>query len=276
MTRREGVGPAGAATAVLAGLAPVPAGEPPRVAVIVPATDTGVEIELPGLVAGRASIHVARARLDAVTVADLLAMEHDAVAQAAALAPIRPVALVLGCTSASFVRGRANEAELAARLAEAAGAPVILTAQAMAAGLRRRGSRVRLRASYTQDIVDAERAYLESYGLDVVSAEGLGITEDEQTARVGADELVRFATTGAEDGADVVMLSCTNLRTAVVHEELERRIGLPVLSSNRAMAESLTDFLDGHGLAGARPDDVSHQKPTTAGAEQPVRTGETR
>lgn len=270
MTRGLGDGAAGGVD-----LATAARPDLPRVAVIVPATDTGVEVELPGLLAGRASLHVARAPLEAVTVAALSAMVDEVLAQAEALAPIRPAVTVLGCTSASFVLGRAAEAALAAGLREAAGAPVIMTAQAMAVGLRQRGRRVRLRASYTQDIVDAERAYLESYGLDVVSAAGLGITEDEQTARVSTDELVRFATADAADGADVVMLSCTNLRTAVAHQELERRIGLPVLSSNLAMAESVAAFLDGRGLPGHGADGAHHQT-STAGADQPARTGESR
>ncbi|MFJ3673268.1 aspartate/glutamate racemase family protein [Streptomyces sp. NPDC090106] len=225
---------------------PVPA-EPPRVAVLVPATDTAVELELPGLIEGRASLHIARMRLPSVTPADLIAMEEDAVRQAEALAPIRPVLTVFACTSGSFVRGRADEARLVDRLTEAAGAPVITAAAAMVAALRAQGGRVRLRASYTDDLVTAERRYLEDHGLTVTDARGLGITEDEETARVTAEELVRFARDVPDgDDATVTMLSCTNLRTARAHTQLRRGIGLPVVSSNLALAQAVLAALP-HG-----------------------------
>jgi len=219
--------------------------EPPRVAVVVPATDTAVELELPGLLAGRASLHVARARLAAVTIPDLLALEDDALVQVAAMAPIRPAVTVFGCTSGSFVRGRTEEEAFAARLTQAAGSPVVLTARAMVTALRRRGTRVRLVAAYTDDVVAAEVDYLRSFGLEVASALGMGITEDERTAAVTGRELLAAATTHGDDGADVVMISCTNFRTSHLHAELERRLGLPVVSSNLAMAQAVLDFLDG-------------------------------
>ncbi|AXG80872.1 maleate cis-trans isomerase family protein [Streptomyces paludis] len=218
--------------------------EAPRVAVLIPATDTAVERELPGLLGGRAGLHVARMRLPSVTLDGLLALEEDAVRQAEALAPIRPALTVFACTSGSFVRGRVYEDRLTDRLAAATGAPVVTAARAMVTALRAEGGRVRLRASYTEDIVAAERRYLESFGLTVTDARGLGITEDEETARVGAGELIRFARDAPPgDDATVTMLSCTNLRTAEVLAELRQGIGLPVVSSNLALAAAVREAL---------------------------------
>lgn len=216
----------------------------PRVAVVVPTTDTGVELELPSLLAGRASLHVARAALPAVTVEGLHAMEDQVLEQAAGLAAIGPDLFVLGCTSASFLRGHGGEQELVDRLGRVVGAHVLTTARAVVSELRRRGARVRLRASYTQDIVDLERDYLTAHGLEVTSALGLGITEDERTAELTAADLTRFARQGGADGAGVVMLSCTNLRTAHARPWLEDQVGLPVVSSNLAMAAGISALLD--------------------------------
>lgn len=214
----------------------------PRVAVVVPTTDTGVELELPDLLDGRASLHVGRAELEQVSLAGLAAMESRLLEQAAGLATIRPDLLLLGCTSASFVRGRDGEQELVDHLREAAGAPVLTAARAMVAQLRRHGARVRLRASYTQDIVELEREYLQAHGLEVTSARGLGITEDEQTAAVTAAELAEFAS--EDDDADVVMLSCTNLRTAHAQPWLVQQLRRPVVSSNLALGARARAVLD--------------------------------
>ncbi len=40
----------------------------------------------------------------------------------------------------------------------------------------------------------------------------------------------------AADRVDAVFVSCTSLRVAAIAEELEREVGVPVTSSNHAMA----------------------------------------
>ncbi|MHC9043304.1 maleate cis-trans isomerase family protein [Microbacterium saperdae] len=218
--------------------------EPPRIAVLVPSTDTGVELELPRRLGGAASLHVARMELEAVTPEGLTALEYSAVSQAAVLHDVSPELLVFACTSGTFLRGAAFETEFVNRIGAIVGAPVVTAARAMVAAIRRRGVSVRLVASYTQDIVDAEAAYLRAAGIAVTSATGLGIIEDELTAQVSTARLLAVAS--SDDDAEVVMLSCTNLRTLHAIDALERALGLPVVSSNLAVAEAIERHLAAH------------------------------
>jgi maleate isomerase len=212
----------------------------PRVGILLPSTDTGVEVELPRRLDGAASLHPARVPLAAVTRAALLRFSEDALAQAALLRDVSPDLGVFGCTSGTFLLGAEHEQDLVRRLEGVIGAPVLTVARSMTDALRRRGTRVRLVASYTADIVDAEAEYLRAAGLDVTSTIALGVTRDEETAALTAADLLTAVTRepGPVD-ADVVMLSCTNLRTITAARVIEERIGLPVVSSNSALAEAI-------------------------------------
>jgi maleate isomerase len=218
-----------------------------RIAVLVPSSDTGVEIELPRRIGGAASLHVARMPLDAVTPEALHALEAAALEQSVSLRRVSPDLALFACTSGTFLRGTAFESRFVAELEQILGAPVITAARAMVRALSARGSRVRLIASYSEDIVAAEAAYLREHGLEVVTAHGLGIVDDEETARVSPERLLAASERFSGDGADVVMLSCTNLRTLDAIPRIEAALGLPAVSSNSALAEAALAALRASG-----------------------------
>ncbi|MCU1544293.1 MAG: arylmalonate decarboxylase [Microbacteriaceae bacterium] len=212
-----------------------------RVGILVPSTDTMVEQELPHRLRDLASCHFARMSLKSVTEPDLRAMELEAEKEAAILSDMRPDILIFACTSGTFILGAEHEADLAARLARASGSAVVTTARAMVDALRNHGSRVRLRTPYDAQITQAEVTYLESFGLTATSSEALGLTLDHDIADVRPGDLENFVK--GDDDADVVMLSCTNLRALDNYETLVARAGLPVVTSNLAAATAARRLL---------------------------------
>ncbi|RJS91134.1 aspartate/glutamate racemase family protein [Salinisphaera sp. Q1T1-3] len=210
---------------------------PIRVGVLVPSTDTTIEQELPALLGPGCSVHFARMRLPSVTEAGLAVMEDHALEAAALIADIDPSVVAFACTSGSFFRGAAHETALAERLAAVAGCPVVTTARAFAEAGRRRGRAMRLRTPYTQDVTILEQRYLESYDLNVVSSRSLGLSADQAIGRVDAATIAELA--AGDDPAEALLLSCTNLPTRHLLADLERRFGLPVVTSNRATAEAV-------------------------------------
>lgn len=242
MTAGDGAGRAGV----------VPAGRGlgriPRVGVLLPATDTGLEAELPFRLAGAASVHFARVALRSVEDQELRGFLDRAGGQLEAILAVVPDLLVVGCTSAGFVHGVDGERRRLEALERRAGVPVLSTARAMADTLLEAGRRVRLRTSYGDRLTGLEAQYLSDRGLDVVSRRGLGFTDDQRTAAVGAEQLSMLVAGGPahhgegavdEDAADVVMLSCTNFRTLGIEPELEEAAGAPVVSSAQALAEGI-------------------------------------
>lgn len=220
----------------------------PRVGVFLPSSDTGVEAELPWRLAGLATVHFARVPLASVVLDELGRFVERAAEQWPLLRPVAPDLVVIGCTSGTFVHGRDGERRLLRDLEDLVAVPVLSTAQAMVEGLSARGTRVRLRASYDEEILALEEGYLSDAGLRVTSRRGLGISDDEQTAGLGAEALSALVKGG--DRADVAMLSCTNIRTLGIEEELERAAGIPVVSSNAALAGGIVERLRRLDLAG--------------------------
>lgn len=213
----------------------------PRIGVIIPASDTCLEAELPHRLAGQASFHFARVELEEVTSSALAAFAQNSYGAASQLKQLELHALVFGCTSGTFIQGAQWEAEFAGQLAELAGAPVITAATAMVAALKSHGQRVRLVAPYTQDLIAAEVNYLQAAGLEVVAARGLGIVNDQEIAQLTYRELAPLISDDLT--ADVTMISCTNVRTLGIQAELESVAGTPVVSSTSGIARAVAELL---------------------------------
>jgi len=85
---------------------------------------------------------------------------------------------------------------------------------------------------------------------DVVAAEGIESPvfgsfnegEDSKVAWIDPDSIRKAAHALAKQGGvDGLFMSCTNLKTHGLVEELEQELGMPVLSSNYVLAEHLRD-----------------------------------
>ena len=83
---------------------------------------------------------------------------------------------------------------------------------------------------------------------DVVAAEGIDSPvfgsfnegEDSKVAWIDPTSIKKAAhALAGEGGVDGLFMSCTNLKTYGLVEELERELGMPVLSSNYVLAEHL-------------------------------------
>ena len=107
----------------------------------------------------------------------------------------------------------------------------------------RRGQRVRLRTPYSDELTALEVAYLEHAGLTVASSAGLGIVDDLGIAAIAPDTL--RALVSGDDAADVVMLSCTNVRALAVLPMLrDAALVVDVVTSNLAGAEAVVRALE--------------------------------
>jgi maleate isomerase len=163
-------------------------------------------------------------------------VEEHAPRAARELATLEPDVVLFSCTGAGALLGEQGEAELVGRLAELAGAPVVSTNEAVTRTIDASApDRVAVLTPYVPEVVETVVAARERAGHRVVHAAGMGIATNRDIARVGPDELIAFADTELRDVAfDLLFVSCTNLRTAPVIEPLERRFGVPVVTSNFA------------------------------------------
>jgi len=90
---------------------------------------------------------------------------------------------------------------------------------------------------YIEEINKREKVFMESIGFEVVYEKGLGISETIEIAKVPPATVYRLgreAIAKAPD-ADILFISCGNLRTIEVLSALETDTGKPTISSNQAL-----------------------------------------
>jgi maleate isomerase len=88
------------------------------------------------------------------------------------------------------------------------------------------------------------KASLEHDGSEVIGIWGMGIDDNFQIAQVQPDEIVEFSISRiSAKSADCVFISCTNLRAMEARAELQRKLGIPVLTSNQVAFNAAMDTL---------------------------------
>lgn len=216
------------------------------IGLIVPSNNTVVEREFNRLLPEGYGVVATRMWNTRADAEDLATMPDDAVEGARQLSTAQPDVIAFACTAGSFLGGSEWEQALHARLEAAAGCPAVTTSGAFVSALRHLGvERAVLATPYSDEINERERAYMVACGIDVTAVGGLDITE---SVRIGqcAPEAARDLVLGLDDsGADGVFVSCTNFRTIDVIDELEERLGKPVVTSNQATLWSCLQTL-GH------------------------------
>ena len=111
-----------------------------------------------------------------------------------------------------------------------------LTAAVAALGALGVGS-VGIVSPYVASVAGPIRAAFEAAGFDVPATLSFGEEVEARVARIDPASIRDAALeVGAAGGVEAVFLSCTNLRTLDIIEDLERPLRLPVISSNQALA----------------------------------------
>jgi maleate isomerase len=153
---------------------------------------------------------------------------------AAALSDTKPGAIVFHCTANSMEAGLADEAALVETIETASGCPALTTARAITQALHHLAiKKLVLITPYVKQTNEHEVRYLREAGFDVLHEYGLGLDSDGYVA-VTPEQWIKIVNENTRPGADGYLLSCTNTRMIEVIENLERQLGMPVITSNQA------------------------------------------
>lgn len=114
-------------------------------------------------------------------------------------------------------------------------------------------TRISMATPYLDEINEREVDYLRDAGIDVLNYTGLNIEKDSEMVRVPPDYLVEFALAVDDPESEALFISCGALRSLEVVDEIEKRLGKPVVCSNQAMIwdtlrlAGITDRIEGYG-----------------------------
>jgi maleate cis-trans isomerase len=160
-------------------------------------------------------------------------------------------AIVWACTSGSFVFGWDGAAAQVDALGEAAGVPASSTSFAFADACAHLGlSRVAVGATYPDDVAERFTAFLARAGISVVRLSARGIVTAAEVGALPAADVLEFAAAADHADAQALLLPDTALHTVGLLDELDARVGKPVLTANQV---SIWQGLRLAGAGGPRP-----------------------
>jgi maleate isomerase len=221
-----------------------------RVGLLVPSSNTVMEVDFHRRLPPDASLHTGRMFMEETTPqAEAEMLDRHALPAARAVASARPHVIVFGCTSAGALRGNAYDAEFCGRLAHETGTPVVSVIKAVREAVaKRNGRRLGVVTPYIDELNEKIKESLEQDGeLEVVTIAGLGITENFAIAEVTPDDIVEFARRSvASEPIDLLFVSCTNFRAFDAVDRLGDQLEVPVVTSNLAALEAASQQLDIH------------------------------
>ena len=154
------------------------------------------------------------------------------------LATAKMDAVAYACTSGSMVKGPGHDEEMVQLIEALAEAPAAATSAAVVEALRYYGARrVSVATPYPKWQNDKIKEYLEALGFEVLNIEGEPWASQQGHQGINDQDpetIVEFAAGVCKPEADVLYCSCTAWRAMEAAEELERRTGKPVVTSNQA------------------------------------------
>lgn len=224
-----------------------------KIGVVVLETDETLEHEFRRMIPeDGVALYVSRIPMVPEVNAETLARMEDALPAATGLLPALGFdAIGFGCTSAATVIGSArvgqvvNTVRLGAQVTDPLAA---ITAAAKSLGARRIG----FVTPYVAAVSARMRGKLQDAGFEIAGFGSFEEGDDRVVARITpAAILAAIKAVAAQAQCDAVVVSCTNLRCLDVIAQAEKEIGVPVISSNQALA---WDLLRLSGLRANRPE----------------------
>jgi maleate isomerase len=209
------------------------------IGLLVLATDQTMEhefrqlIRLPGV-----ATYAARLFNDADITPETLRAMRDRIAPAAELIlpSLHLDVVAFGCTSASMALG---EEEVFRQIHRARpGVSCTTPVTAAFAALKTLGARrIGVLTPYAPEVNAVVRRYLDSHGVQVAAFATFDKRDDREAARITIDSITAGVVTLARSTRlDAVFVSCTSLRLAESVVAIEAEAGVPVTSSDHALA----------------------------------------
>jgi maleate isomerase len=208
-----------------------------RIGLVQLASDFTLENEWRQLLGERVELYSSRTPCSpTVTPEGLRGLAQGLSQSSALLVPGLPLdVLAFGCTSGSMLIG---EQEVTRLLNQAhPGVPVSNPWSAVKAALRGLNARrIAVLTPYIDEVNYPLCQGLQQAGHEVVAFGSFNVLEDAEIPRIPAAAIEAAALELlAGQRVDALFLACTNLRTLGLLDALEKRLGLPVISSNQAL-----------------------------------------
>ena len=209
-----------------------------RLGLVVLRVDETIEQDFRRLFSTETALYVTRIASGATLNPETIASMEAHLPAAAGLLPpaVDFDAVAYACTSGTTLIGAERVAALVGGACRTKAVTDPLTASI--AAMRALGAkRIGLVSPYFTSVAEPIRKALEVAGFDVPGTVSFGEECEAKVARIDPASVAGAARhVGRRGEVDALFLSCTNLRTLEVITGLEAELGIPVVSSNQALA----------------------------------------
>jgi maleate isomerase len=210
-----------------------------RVGLLVPSSDTVMEPDLWRRLPTDITLHISRMYMGSTTVAgEEKMLREELIPAAKRLASVKPGLIVFGCTSAAALHGLKGDAAIARQVTGVAGCPTITVTQAAIQEMKAiQPQRIFLFTPYVPDLTERLRQTFQEAGLPILGTKGLGLDQDLEIAGVSPAEIqeaIRKEIMDLPQKPDCIFISCTTFRAFEAADGIEKELGIPVVTSNKA------------------------------------------
>jgi len=213
-----------------------------RLGLVVPVHNTNFESDMILLRPQGVSLHVMRVGgYDLDKMPDPELMREFALSSLeeviSALSATHPDVILYGCTSATLAHGPKFDYEFAQRITKMSGTPVITAAGALVEALvALKAKRIAFSSPYVEALNQEAITFLERCDIQTVSSayvgSDLGIYGQGELT---PEEVYDLGCRADHPEAEVIVLSCTDMRAVEAVDALERDCNKPVVTSNQAL-----------------------------------------
>ena len=224
-----------------------------KVGLIVPSSNSVMEVDFYKNLPPKSTLHVGRMYLKDTTVKGEEEMLDVHFPKALYdLSTVKPRIIVFGCTSAGALRGNAYDEALCKKIEEV-GACVSVS---VIASVRKKIAEKKLKkigvlTPYIAELNKRIKSSLEADGVLVNFIDGMNIDYNHAIGMVSPQEIIDYVKKTykeQDEKVDGLFLSCTNFRAMEVYEELEQEFGIPVFTSNQVAVEAVKELVKNYSL----------------------------
>ena len=206
-----------------------------RLGFILMSTDLAAESDFFDISPKDVAIHITRLKTDDHTTNETLSKHIEFMADAASrIQPdTKPDVISYSCTSGSIVIGEEKIKEEIKKGAPYT-IPMTLVTGVVDALRELKVKNLVVGTPYLDEINTKEAEFLNNKGFSVLNIQGLNLTKGIEFGTVTPDYWIKFAEEINEESADAIFLSCGGIRSTEVIDQIEQKVGKPVITSNQA------------------------------------------
>ena len=209
---------------------------PQRVGLIIPSSNRMVEQEMVRFFPAGVVAHVNRLRMTGPNRKPLSDLLPDVERACAELVDARCDAVAFHCTANSMAEGSGGEAAILDALRRAKAPNVATTSTAVMNALRALDAkRIALVTPYSQKATEEETHFFDEAGIEIAYAKGCDRGGSDAYCATPASYWTAEASALADLYLDALFLSCANIQCLGVIEDIEAKLGRPVITSNQVV-----------------------------------------